>query len=93
MLRRGASFSSAICSGFCKLDALFESDGSHAFRAAARSGVTCFKQLHAANPPRPLTSNHTAFDDVVNPPLEELLPLAVRAAATLSRRRKRQSKG
>lgn len=37
---------------------------------AARSGVTCFKQLHDATRP---TTNHTAFDDVVNPPLEEFL--------------------
>lgn len=44
MLRRGASFSSAICSGFCKLDALFVSDGSHAFRAAGR------QQQGAASP-------------------------------------------
>lgn len=36
MLWRGASFSSAICFWFCKLDALFVSDSSHTFCAARR---------------------------------------------------------
>lgn len=87
MLQRGASFSSTICSGFCKLDALFVSDSSHAFRAAGRQRHL-FQTTARRDPPRPLTTNHTAFDDVVNPPARGVPPLAARAAATLSRRRR-----
>lgn len=33
-----------------------------------------FQTTARRDPPRPLTTNHAAFDDVVNPPLEEFLP-------------------
>lgn len=76
MLRRGASFSSAICSGFCKLDALFVSAPTRSVQpdASSKERRHLFQTTARRDPPRPLTTNHTAFDDGVNPPLEEFLP-------------------
>ena len=77
MLLRGASFSSTICSWFCKLEASFVSNTSHTLRAARhqQQGLHhLFQTTAQCDPLHPLTTNHTVFDDVVNPLLERFLP-------------------
>lgn len=76
MLLRGASFSSTICSWFCKLEALFVSNTSHTLRAVRhqQQGLRhLFQTTAQCDPLHPLTTNHTMFDDVVNPLLERFL--------------------
>lgn len=77
MLLRGASFSSTICSWFCELEASFVSNTSHTLRAARhqQQGLHhLFQTTAQCDPLHPLTTNHTMFDDVVNPLLERFLP-------------------
>lgn len=61
ILRRGASFSSTICSWFCKLDALFVSNRSHMLGAARheQQGPPHLLQTTARrDPSHRLTTNH-----------------------------------
>lgn len=77
MLLRGASFSSTICSWFCELEASFESNTSHTLQAARhqQQGLHhLFQTTAQCDPLHPLTTNHTVFDDVVNPLLKRFLP-------------------
>lgn len=77
MLLRGASFSGTICSWFCELEASFVSNTSHTLRAARhqQQGLHhLFQTTAQCDPLHPLTTNHTVFDDVVNPLLERFLP-------------------
>lgn len=70
MLQRGASFSSTICSWFCELEALFMSNTSHMLRGARhqQQGLHhLFQTTAQCDPLHSLTTNHTMFDDVVNP--------------------------
>lgn len=73
MLLRGASFSSAICSCFCKLEALFVSNTSHMHQRARfqQKGLHhLFQTTAQCDPTHLLTTNHTVFDYVVNLLLE-----------------------
>lgn len=77
MLLRGASFSSTICSWFCELEASFVSNTSHTLQAARhqQQGLHhLFQTTAQCDPLHPLTTNHTVFDDVVNPLLERFFP-------------------
>lgn len=77
MLLRGASFSSTICSRFRELEASFVSNASHMLRGARhqQQGLHhLFQTTAQCDPPHWLTTNHTMFDDVVNPLLERFLP-------------------
>lgn len=77
MLLRGASFSSTICSRFCKLEASFVSNSSHTLQAARhqQQGLRhLFQTTAQCDPSHPLTTNHTVFDDVVNLLLERFPP-------------------
>lgn len=76
MLRRGASFSSAICSWFCKLEVLFVSNASHALGAARQraagtgrsASVTCFKQPQDVTHPTAGATFDEAVHSVPRPP-------------------------
>lgn len=77
MLIRGASFSSTICSWFCLLEASFVSNTSHMLRAARhqQQGLHhLFQTTAQCDPLHPLATNHSVFDDVVNPLVERFLP-------------------
>lgn len=80
MLLRGASFSSTICSWFCKLEALFVSNTSHMLGATRlqQQGLHHLIQTTArCDPLHPLTTNHTMFDYVVNPFHKRFFPLGL----------------
>lgn len=62
---------------FCELEASFVSNTSHTLRAARhqQQGLHhLFQTTAQCDPLHPLTTNHTVFDDVVNPLLERFLP-------------------
>lgn len=62
---------------FCELEASFVSNTSHTLRAARhqQQGLHhLFQTTAQCDPLHPLTTNHTMFDDVVNPLLERFLP-------------------